>query len=153
MSTENLDKFKNLVSNKKSGWNDKAMWRKENKAWLKKKKKIAARILTEIGLQKETNNMSQKKLADAMNVSPQYINKIVKGEENLTLETITKIESVLGINLIEIPLSETSYKLILFEQKSVLGVSKSAAKPIGEKLKLSYSTDNLITNYETGTYG
>jgi len=38
-----------------------------------------------------------------MGVTPQYINKIVKGKENLTLETIAKIEKALGITLIEVP--------------------------------------------------
>jgi len=52
--------------------------------------------------------MTQKKLAKLMGVSPQYINKVVKGKENLTLETITKIEQVLGITLIEVPSFNTS---------------------------------------------
>ncbi len=103
MSKDDLKNFKNLVSDKKSDWKDKALWRKENKAWLERSRKIAIRILTEIRKQKEANGMTQKMLADQMGVSPQYINKIVKGNENLTLETIAKIENVLGITLIEIP--------------------------------------------------
>ena len=38
-----------------------------------------------------------------MGVSAQYINKIVKGSENLSLETISKIERALNIRLIEVP--------------------------------------------------
>lgn len=37
-----------------------------------------------------------------MDVSPQYVNKIVKGKENLSLETIAKIEEALGISLISV---------------------------------------------------
>lgn len=37
-----------------------------------------------------------------MDVTPQYVNKIVKGKENLSLETIWKIEEALGINLISV---------------------------------------------------
>jgi plasmid maintenance system antidote protein VapI len=37
-----------------------------------------------------------------MNVSAQQINKIVKGKQNLTFETIGKLEDALGISLIEI---------------------------------------------------
>jgi transcriptional regulator with XRE-family HTH domain len=44
---------------------------------------------------------SQKQLAENMKVSAQQINKIVKGKENLTLETISKLENALGIVLIE----------------------------------------------------
>ena len=39
-------------------------------------------------------------------VSPQYINKVVKGQENLSLETICKIERALVINLVQVPAFE-----------------------------------------------
>jgi len=32
-----------------------------------------------------------------MRVSPQYVSKLVKGEENLTIDTITKLQEILGI--------------------------------------------------------
>ena len=44
--------------------------------------------------------MSQKLLAEKLDVSPQQVSKILKGTENLTLQTITQIETVLGIKLI-----------------------------------------------------
>ena len=44
----------------------------------------------------------QKELALRMDVSPQYVSKIVKGKENLSLETIWKIEEALGITLISV---------------------------------------------------
>jgi transcriptional regulator with XRE-family HTH domain len=37
-----------------------------------------------------------------LGVSPQQVNKILKGSENLTLDTIEKIELVLGIELITV---------------------------------------------------
>jgi transcriptional regulator with XRE-family HTH domain len=43
--------------------------------------------------------MTQKDLAERMNVSPQYISKIVKGAENLSLETITALEEALSVDL------------------------------------------------------
>jgi len=36
-----------------------------------------------------------------MNISPQQISKIVKGQENLTLETISNLEIALGIQIID----------------------------------------------------
>lgn len=47
--------------------------------------------------------MTQKMLAEKMQVSPQYISKILKGKENLSLETISHIEKALNIALISIP--------------------------------------------------
>lgn len=103
MQTQNRANFDKLVSNQPSGWLEEAQWRVENDDWLKKSTMIAIRILREIRRQKPINGMSQKKLAAAMDVTPQYVNKIVKGGENLSLQTISKIENVLGIALMDIP--------------------------------------------------
>ena len=53
------------------------------------------------------NKVSQVSLAKDMGVTPQYINKILQGKENMTIETICRIESALGINLIEVVFSNT----------------------------------------------
>jgi ribosome-binding protein aMBF1 (putative translation factor) len=102
MKSDNLKNFQKLVSNERSGWFEKAKWNVENEVWLEKSAKIAARILHEIRAQKPINGMTQKMLAEKMNVTPQHINKIVKGQENLTLETISRIEQVLGVTLVEV---------------------------------------------------
>lgn len=38
-----------------------------------------------------------------MGCSPQYVNKLLKGQENLQIETIFKIGKILGLKLIEVP--------------------------------------------------
>jgi ribosome-binding protein aMBF1 (putative translation factor) len=98
-----LNKLSEIVSEEPSKWLEKAQQREANRDWIIKSAKIAVRILREIRDQKVTNNMSQKVLAEKLGVSPQYISKIVKGQENLSLDTICKIEKALGISLIEIP--------------------------------------------------
>lgn len=98
-----LDKLNDIASEEPSKWLEKAQQREANREWIIKSAKIAVRILREIRANKETNNMSQKVLAEKLGVSPQYISKIVKGQENLSLDTICKIEKALGISLIEIP--------------------------------------------------
>lgn len=98
MKTERITNFEKLVSQGKSGWLEKAQWREDNHAWLEKSAMIAIKILRAISDQ----GISQKKLADKMDVSAQYINKIVKGSENLSLETISKLEMHLGIQLIDV---------------------------------------------------
>lgn len=102
---ENIGK---IASNQNSGWLSEARERQADKDWTKRSFKIAVRILREIRVQKAVNDMTQKKLAKMMGVSPQYINKVVKGRENLTLETISRIEQVLGIALIEVSSFETN---------------------------------------------
>jgi len=44
--------------------------------------------------------LTQKDLAGRMGVSPQQVNKITGGQENLTLQTIIKLELILGIHII-----------------------------------------------------
>ncbi len=104
-----LDKILAIEEKHQSGWMKKALWRKENRVWTKRSFQIAVLILREIRRQKPINGMTQKMLAEKLGVSAQYINKVVKGKENLTLETIGKIEEVLGVTLIEIPVSENTF--------------------------------------------
>lgn len=110
MENNKLDKFKALVSEEKSGWLDKAIYREENEAWLDISFAIAVKILAAFRANKKTGLFpkSQKELAEAMDCSPQYVNKLLKGTENLQLETITKIGSILNIKLIEVPQFETT---------------------------------------------
>ena len=95
---EILDKLNQTISTKPSKWLEEADYRFENKAWLQKSQAIALRILRDIRAQ----GISQKDLAEKLNVSPQQVNRWVKGNENLSLETISKIEYALNIELITI---------------------------------------------------
>jgi transcriptional regulator with XRE-family HTH domain len=91
---ENLNK---LVTGT-SGWIENANARKESQGWLKHSQKIAIKVL---GVLRD-KKIKQTELALSMGVSPQQVSKIVKGRENLTLETISKLEQVLGVSLIKI---------------------------------------------------
>lgn len=42
----------------------------------------------------------QKALAERINCTQQYISKILKGKENMSLDTLSKLERALGITLI-----------------------------------------------------
>ena len=45
--------------------------------------------------------MTQKMLAEKMSCTQQYISKILKGRENLSLEAISKIENALDIHFLQ----------------------------------------------------
>jgi ribosome-binding protein aMBF1 (putative translation factor) len=91
------EKLSNLASDRPSDWKAKTKYRRENREWLRKSAAIAVQILDALKAQ----DLSQKDLAERMNVSPQQVNKIVKGKENLTLETISNLEIALGIQIID----------------------------------------------------
>lgn len=94
-----IEKLKEIQSTTPSGWREKAIWRKENRNWLKKSGKIAVAVLKAID---DIPGMNQKVLAEKLNVTQQYVCKLLKGNENLTLKTIAGLEDALGISLISI---------------------------------------------------
>lgn len=98
MKSKNLENFQKLVSNEQSGWLEKFSNYKANKKWLDKSAMVAVNVLEAL----KTKGLSQKDLAQKMNVSAQQVNKILKGQQNLTFETISKLETALEISLIEI---------------------------------------------------
>lgn len=48
----------------------------------------------------EQFGMTQKALAMKMNCSQQYISKVLKGRENMSLETLCKIEKALDVKIV-----------------------------------------------------
>ena len=46
--------------------------------------------------------MSQKDFAEKIGVSPQVVNRWVKGKENFTFETISKLEEALHIEILHV---------------------------------------------------
>lgn len=96
-------KLNQLAAGKKSAWVEDYEKRRENRDWLKRSQKVALKILRTLRAEK----IDQKELAVRMGVSPQQVSKWVKGKENFTFETISKIEAALNIQLMEI-LSSTA---------------------------------------------
>jgi len=87
-----------IVNSPKSSWKEKVEWRRENREWLEKSSDIAFRILDAL----DEMGWNKARLAREMGVSPQQVSKYVKGEENFKLETLCKLEKVLGVELIRV---------------------------------------------------
>lgn len=99
MAVKDLDKKLNaLLDKEESTWEIKARKRLADKSWLKHSRRIALKLNFFL----RDKKLKQKDLAELLNVSPQQVSKIIKGRENLTLETISKIENVLKIELLKI---------------------------------------------------
>ncbi|WP_310555539.1 helix-turn-helix transcriptional regulator [Flavobacterium sp.] len=107
---KNIENFLKHVSEKDSGWLEKAKWRQENEYWLDISFSIAVRVASTLSANKKANiyPKSQVELAEAMGCSAQYVNKLLRGQENLQIETISKIGRILGITLIEVPKIEST---------------------------------------------
>ena len=102
---KNIQNFLKHVSEKDSGWLEKAKWRQENEDWLDISFSIAVRVASTLSANKKADKYpkNQVELAEAMGCSAQYVNKLLKGQERLQIDTICKVGRILGITLIEVP--------------------------------------------------
>lgn len=99
--TKAIDILRAHKSEEPSMWKEQAQWHVDNWGWLMHSTQIALsakRRMAVLGL-------SQKELAERIGCSQQYISLILQGKENLTLETISKLEKALDFPLISHPQS------------------------------------------------
>lgn len=98
MRTDNeiVSKLKKHQPSTPSRWRENAEWRIANKSWLRYSQQIAMMMLDRM----EELHMSQKQLSELMGCSQQYVSKVLKGQENLSLETLSKIERCLNLQII-----------------------------------------------------
>ena len=82
-----IEKLEKYASSTPSKWREALEYRQENKTWLRYSQRIAMLMLD--------------KMDELLSCSQQYISKILKGRENLSLETLSKIEGALGISIIK----------------------------------------------------
>lgn len=91
-----LQKLESATATESSQWNQRVTRKAENQKALEKSRIIAINILAQL----RKLGMSQKDLAEKLQVTPQTVNSWVKGNSNFTLETIVRIEEALEIELI-----------------------------------------------------
>ena len=97
-ANEIISNLKKHQSSTPSKWRENAEWRMANKPWLRYSQHIAMLMLDKM----EELHMTQKQLSELMGCSQQYISKVLKGQENLSLETLSKIERCLQIQILSI---------------------------------------------------
>lgn len=97
-ANEIISNLKKHQSSTTSKWRENAEWRMANKSWLRYSQHIAMLMLDKM----DELHMTQKQLSELMGCSQQYISKVLKGQENLSLETLSKIERCLQIQILSI---------------------------------------------------
>ena len=96
MRKKTLEVLEAHQSQTPSAWREEAEWRRDNWSWLQHSQRIAAKVL----LQMKQQGLTQTALAERLGCTQQYVSKILKGTENLSLETLAKLESAMGERLI-----------------------------------------------------
>lgn len=94
----NIEKLRQMAKPSSQESIEKAKFRKENAKWIRMSQDIALTIAYYL----RNNKITQKELAEKLDVSPAYVGKLLKGQENLTLETISKIQCVLNEEIVNI---------------------------------------------------
>lgn len=78
-------------------WREVFEYMNANDSWLRYSQEIAMQMLDRM----EELSINQNQLAERMGCSWQYISKVLKGHENLSLETFYKIEKALDISILK----------------------------------------------------
>ena len=96
---EAIERLSRYQSDKPSTWRDEEIKRRRAKenGWLQYSRRIAIKL----AMAMKQQNLTRQDVAARMNCSPQYISRLLKGEENLSLETIFKLESALNISILQ----------------------------------------------------
>ena len=76
-------------------WQKEAAEARESWGWMKYSMQIALKVRSKM----KADGITQCALATKLGCTQQYVSLILKGKENLTLETIAKLESALQIDL------------------------------------------------------
>ena len=63
--------------------------------------KYSRQIVIAMSKRMEELGMTQQMLAEKMNCTQQYVSKVLKGQKNMSLETLCKIESALNIEILK----------------------------------------------------
>ena len=137
------EKLRKYISQKSPNWKSQADFFDKNNDWLNKSALIALKILSTL----RRYRITQKSLAENIGVSPQYISKVVKGFENLSLETICKIERNLGITLVVVPNYETSHVINVSYSFVSLTLKRSDSRLIGYE-KSEYKPESKYNSHE-----
>lgn len=130
----NLEKLEQIAKPCSDKAKEAARFRKENREWLRMSQDIALSLHYHL----RTKGLSQKDLAEKMGVSAAYVGKLLKGKENLTLETICKLQKALDEDIINIVRPDMSQ-----ESKPTHLVMSYPYKELSNKNKQVYSSSSV----------
>lgn len=136
----NLDKLTEIAVPRNEKSRQRAKFRKDNREWLSMSHEIALTVHYYL----RNAKMTQKELAERINVSPAYIGKVLKGNENLTLETICKLEKAIGTKFVTVATPYISHTTIELPKK-IFRFSVDAVS--SNKYSEQQSSDNTYGNF------
>lgn len=111
---------------KQTSWISQAKFEIENEAGFLECKRIVLRIVRYM----KDNHLSQKELAARLNVTPQYVNKFLHGQDiDLKISTVIRYGNLLGIKLIEVPMENPGDNNLQINYVIKISVKEKAIQP------------------------
>ena len=98
MMGNTIDFLKEHESEIPSKFQENAQWRRENKVWLEWSRNVALFLVDYM----EAHGINRNGLAERLNVSPQYVRKILSGKVNFSFKSIAEIERKLNVRLLNV---------------------------------------------------
>lgn len=80
-----------------SKFEEEARWRQENEIWLRMSRSVALTIVDYM----QDHQLSRAEMAKLLNVSQQYLSRILSGTENFSIKSVAKIEASLGVSCLK----------------------------------------------------
>lgn len=130
-----LDKLAEMAKPRSEKAKEAARTRAENREWLRMSQDIALSLHYYLRKMKIT----QKELAENLGVSPAYLGKLLKGQENLTLATICNLQKAIGRELISV--------FRPYEHKEVLTLTPVGAFKEAVSSKTYRGKQNVTTDF------
>ncbi len=93
-----IDFLKAHESETPSRFMENAQFRKENKTWITWSREVALLIIRYM----EAEGLNRQTLANRLDVSPQYVSKLLSGKVNFSFKSVADIEEKLGLRLISV---------------------------------------------------
>lgn len=125
-----LNKLAEVAKPRSEAAIERAVLRRQNRDWIRMSQDIALCLHYYL----RNSGMTQKELADKMGVSAVYVGKLLKGGENLTLETICKIQEVIGEKLVAVLKPYVNTVTIRFYDSTKFAESVKSEKYYGKQM-------------------
>ncbi len=134
------EKYLQKLAGKKSNAVRHAEWRNTNREWLVESQKLAMKIVVELERQK----MTQKELAVTIGKSPQYVNKLLSGNEKFGFEILVKIQNALNLGLLSSYKPKKSAKIIQFTMQTEVNQTEFQYRSADSQFKITSTHKNLL---------
>lgn len=138
-----INKFEAAVRERPVASVESSRRRRESRRWRTLSQDVALAVYHYL----DRNGLTQKEFAESMGVSPAYVAKLLKGSENLTLETISKIEAAIGTEIVHIDRPYELTMTVSFTQRPAAARRANSRKYVGQVVSGAYSTINTSESY------